>query len=157
MPLAIRGRGELPGNLLDCGAESGWVEIARARRRASRWRGHAGRSIAVIRGTATGIEIDVSVIPNPRKTACAACEIPRRWSGSLRRPIDSATNDTLNEFLCDLLHVPIGALRISSGERSCRKHVSTDASKAMRCGGALKLIVEIDIRLAGTKRTAGSR
>jgi hypothetical protein len=97
-----------------------------------------------------------------------ACEIPRRWSGSLRPPIDRATNDTLNEFLCDLLHVPIGALRISSGERSCRKHVSTDASKAMRCGGALKLIVELDIRLgacsgysdtllAGTKRTAGSR
>jgi hypothetical protein len=66
--------------------------------------------------------------------------IPRRWSGSLRPSIDSATNDTLNEFLCDLLHVPIGALRISSGERSRRKHVSTDASKATRCGGALKLI-----------------
>jgi uncharacterized protein len=80
----------------------------------------------VIRETATGVEIDIRVIPRARKTALGGVREGALLVRLAAPPIDNAANDTLNVFLCDLLHVPIRAIRIISGERSRRKRVSID-------------------------------
>jgi uncharacterized protein (TIGR00251 family) len=78
----------------------------------------------VIRETTAGVEIDIRVIPRAKKTGLAGvrdCALLVRLAAP---PIDNAANDTLIVFLGDLLHVPIRAIQITSGERSRRKRMS---------------------------------
>jgi uncharacterized protein (TIGR00251 family) len=81
-------------------------------------------SISMIRETATGVEIDVRVMPRARKTGLGGVRDGALLVRLAAPPIDHAANDTLIVFLGDLLHVPIRAIQITSGERSRRKRVS---------------------------------
>jgi uncharacterized protein (TIGR00251 family) len=78
----------------------------------------------VIRETTTGVEIEIRVIPRARKTALGGVRDGALLVRLAAPPIDNAANETLKVFLGDLLHVPIRAIRIISGERSRRKRVS---------------------------------
>ena len=78
----------------------------------------------MIRETAAGVEIDIRVIPRARKTGLGGVRDGALLVRLAAPPVDNAANDTLNRFLCDLLHVPIRAIRIISGERGRRKRVA---------------------------------
>ena len=78
----------------------------------------------MIRETTTGVEIDIRVIPRARKTALGGVRDGALLVRVTAPPIDNAANETLKVFLGDLLHVPIRAIQIISGERSRRKRVS---------------------------------
>ena len=78
----------------------------------------------MIRETAAGVEIDIFVIPRARKTGLGGVRDGALLVRLAAPPVDNAANDTLNDFLCDLLHVPSRAIRIISGDRGRRKRVS---------------------------------
>lgn len=65
----------------------------------------------------------VRVQPRARRN-----EIDGEWQGALRirlnvPPVEGRANQSLRRFLADHLNVPMGAVRIASGERSRLKRV----------------------------------
>jgi len=84
----------------------------------------------VIRTTATGVEIDVRVIPRAKKT-----RIDGERDGALlvrlaAPPVEGAANDALIRYFCDIFRVPRHAVRIISGERGRRKRLAVDGVTA---------------------------
>jgi len=84
----------------------------------------------VIRTTATGVELDVRVIPRAKRTAFDG----ERGDALLVRlaaaPVDGAANEVLIHFFADTFGVARQAVRIISGERGRRKRVALDGVSA---------------------------
>jgi uncharacterized protein len=80
----------------------------------------------LIRQTATGVELDVRVIPRAKDTRIAG----ERHGALLVRvaapPVDDAANDTLVEFFSRLTHRPRSAIRLVSGARGRAKRLAID-------------------------------
>ena len=80
----------------------------------------------MIRPTATGVELDVRVIPRAKKTGLDG----ERDGAVLVRlaapPVDGAANDALIRYLADTLRLPKRAVRILSGERGRKKRIAID-------------------------------
>ena len=80
----------------------------------------------MIRTTATGVELDVRVIPRAKRTAFDG----ERGDALLVRlaaaPVDGAANKVLIHYLADTFGVAGQAVRIISGERGRRKRVAID-------------------------------
>jgi len=97
----------------------------------------------VIRTTATGVELDVRVIPRSKKTT-----IDGERDGALlvrlaAPPVDGAANDALIRYFSDAFRIPRHAVRIVSGERGRRKRVALEGVAAH---SVRELIGESDIR-----------
>ena len=61
--------------------------------------------------------------------------IDGEWQGALRirlsvPPVEGRANEALRRFLADCLNVPLGAVKIASGERSRVKRVEVLGAKA---------------------------
>jgi hypothetical protein len=80
----------------------------------------------VVKATASGIEIDVRVIPRASKTTLG----PTRDDALVVRvaapPVDNAANEALVDFFSELFGVPARAVRIVAGARGRRKRVAID-------------------------------
>lgn len=74
--------------------------------------------------TATGVELDVRVIPRAKKSGPAGVRDEAVLIRLAAPPTDNAANDALIAFLSDILHVPRRAIRILSGERARRKRIA---------------------------------
>jgi len=62
-------------------------------------------------------------------------EIAGEWQGALRirlnvPPVEGRANEALRRFLADCLNVPLGAVKIASGERSRLKRVEVQGARA---------------------------
>ncbi len=93
----------------------------------------------MIRATATGVELDVRVIPRARTT-----DISGERDGALvvrinAPPVEGAANDALIAFFADALRVPRRAIRIVSGERGRHKRVAIAGVTEARIRGLLTL------------------
>lgn len=74
--------------------------------------------------TATGVELDVRVIPRARKSGPGGVRDEAVLIRLAAPPVDNAANEALIAFLSDLLHVPRRAVRIVSGQRARRKRIA---------------------------------
>jgi uncharacterized protein (TIGR00251 family) len=84
----------------------------------------------VIRTTATGVDVDVRVIPRAKKT-----RIDGERDGALlvrlaAPPVEGAANDALIRYFSDICRVSRHAVRIISGERGRRKRLAVDGVTA---------------------------
>ena len=97
----------------------------------------------MIRTTATGVELDVRVIPRSKKTTVDG----ERDGAILVRlaapPVEGAANDALIRYFSEAFRIPRHAVRIVSGERGRRKRVALEGVAAH---SVRKLIDEFDIR-----------
>jgi uncharacterized protein YggU (UPF0235/DUF167 family) len=84
----------------------------------------------VIRATATGIELDVRVIPRARVTTCDGERDGALLVRVAAAPADGVANDRLLAFLADRLRLPRRALRIVAGAHHRRKRVAADGVTA---------------------------
>jgi uncharacterized protein (TIGR00251 family) len=62
-------------------------------------------------------------------------EIDGEWQGALRirlkvPPVEGRANEALRRFLADCLNVPLGAVKIASGQRSRVKRVEIQGARA---------------------------
>jgi uncharacterized protein len=62
-------------------------------------------------------------------------EIGGEWQGALRirlnvPPVEGRANEALRRFLADHLNVPLGAVKIASGQRSRVKRVEVQGARA---------------------------
>ncbi len=62
-------------------------------------------------------------------------EIDGEWQGALRirlnvPPVEGRANEALRRFLADHLNVPLGAVKIASGQRSRVKRVEVQGARA---------------------------
>jgi uncharacterized protein (TIGR00251 family) len=80
----------------------------------------------LIRPTATGVEIDVRVIPRANRTQASGERDGRLLVRLAAPPVDGAANAALIEYLSELFDVPRRAVRIVSGERGRQKRVAVD-------------------------------
>jgi hypothetical protein len=80
----------------------------------------------LIRPTATGVELDVRVIPRARETRLAG----ERNGALLVRvsapPVDDAANERLVEYFARLTQRPRSAIRLVSGARGRAKRLAID-------------------------------
>ena len=80
----------------------------------------------MIRQTATGVELDVRVIPGAKDTRIAG-----ERDGSLlvrvaAPPVDDAANERLIDYFSRLTRRPRGAIRLVSGARGRAKRLAID-------------------------------
>ena len=80
----------------------------------------------MIAETATGIELDVRVIPRAKKSSLGGVRDGAVLIRLAAPPVENAANEALVSLLSDVLHVPRRAIRIISGERARRKRVAID-------------------------------
>lgn len=97
----------------------------------------------MIRSTASGVELDVRVIPRAKTTV-----IDGERDGALlirlaAPPVDGAANEALIRFLAALCSQPRRAVRIVSGERGRRKRVAIDG---VSVDSMRELIRDSDVR-----------
>jgi uncharacterized protein (TIGR00251 family) len=64
-------------------------------------------------------------------------EVDGEWQGALRirlnvPPLEGRANEALRRFLADSLNVPLGAVKIASGQRSRLKRVEVQGARAER-------------------------
>jgi uncharacterized protein len=78
----------------------------------------------LIRATASGVEIDVRVIPRAKKTTQAGTRDDALLIRVAAPPVEGAANDALVAFLADRLAVARRAVRIVSGEGGRSKRVA---------------------------------
>ena len=80
----------------------------------------------MIAETATGIELDVRVIPRAKKSSLGGVRDGAVVIRLAAPPVENAANEALVSLLSDILHVPRRAIRIVSGERARHKRVAID-------------------------------
>jgi len=80
----------------------------------------------LIAETATGIELDVRVIPRAKKSCLGGVRDGAVLIRLAAPPVENAANEALVSLLSDILHVPRRAIRIISGERARHKRVAID-------------------------------
>lgn len=83
-----------------------------------------------IRGCPGGVSFLVRVQPRASRD-----EIDGEWQGALRirlnvPPVEGRANEALRRFLATHLNVPVGAVRIASGERSRLKRIEVQGASA---------------------------
>ncbi len=84
----------------------------------------------MIHQTATGVEIDVRVIPRAGRSALAGERDGRVLVRLSAPPVDGAANDALIEFLASLFDCAKRQIRIVSGEKSRSKRVAVTGVSA---------------------------
>jgi uncharacterized protein (TIGR00251 family) len=92
----------------------------------------------VIRRAATGIEIDVRVIPRASRSAVAGERDGRLLVRLAAAPVEGAANDALVELFARLFQCPRRSIRLVSGERSRTKRVAIDGVTEAEAAGKLK-------------------
>jgi uncharacterized protein (TIGR00251 family) len=80
----------------------------------------------VIRTTATGVEIEVRVIPRASRSALAGERDGRLLVRLAAPPVEGAANDALIELFARLFDRPRRSVRIVAGEKSRTKRVAID-------------------------------
>lgn len=80
----------------------------------------------MIAETATGVELDVRVIPRAKKSCLGGVRGDAILVRLAAPPVENAANDALISFLSEILQVPRRAIRIVSGERARNKRVAVD-------------------------------
>jgi uncharacterized protein (TIGR00251 family) len=80
----------------------------------------------VINSTATGVEIDVRVMPRSGRSQFAGRRDGRLLVRVSAPPVEGAANDALIQLFARALAVPRRAVRIVSGERSRQKRIAVD-------------------------------
>ena len=80
----------------------------------------------MIAETATGVELDVRVIPRAKKSCLGGVRGGAVLVRLAAPPIENAANDALISFLSEILQVPRRAIRIVGGERARHKRVAVD-------------------------------
>lgn len=83
------------------------------------------------------MEIEIRVIPRASRTALAGVRGHAVLIRLLAPPVDGAANDTLIEFLADVLGVPRRSIRLLGGERSRQKRVAVAGVTAAHVRAAL--------------------
>lgn len=83
-----------------------------------------------VRECAGGLSFLVRVQPRASRN-----EIDGEWQGALRvrlhvPPVEGRANEALRRFLADCLNVPLGAVKIASGQRSRLKRVEVQGARA---------------------------
>lgn len=95
----------------------------------------------MIRQTASGVEVDVRVMPRASRSGLAGQRGGRLLVRLSAPPVDGAANDALISFLAELFRCPRRAVRLVSGERSREKRVALDgvdlalAERLLSAGG----------------------
>lgn len=84
----------------------------------------------MIHQTATGVEIEVRVIPRAGRSAVAGERDGRVLIRLSAPPVDGAANDALIEFLASLFDCAKRQIRIVSGEKSRSKRVAVTGVSA---------------------------
>lgn len=80
----------------------------------------------MIAETASGVELDVRVIPRAKKSGLGGVRDGAVLIRLAAPPVEGAANEALISFLSEILRVPRRAIRIVSGERSRHKRVAVD-------------------------------
>jgi uncharacterized protein (TIGR00251 family) len=80
----------------------------------------------LIAETATGVELEVRVIPRAKKSCLGGVRDGAVLVRLAAPPVENEANDALISFLSELLHVPRRAIRIVSGGRARHKRVAVD-------------------------------
>jgi uncharacterized protein (TIGR00251 family) len=80
----------------------------------------------LIAETASGVELDVRVIPRAKKSGLGGVRDGAVLIRLAAPPVEGAANEALISFLSEILRVPRRAIRIVSGERSRHKRVAVD-------------------------------
>jgi uncharacterized protein (TIGR00251 family) len=94
----------------------------------------------VIRTTATGIEIDVRVVPRAGTSAMAGERDGRLLVRLAAAPVEGAANDALIALLSKVFDRPKRALRIVAGEKSRSKRVAVDGMTAADAAARIKSV-----------------
>jgi uncharacterized protein len=84
----------------------------------------------VLRETASGVELDVRVIPRARHTGLAGVRDDAVLIRLAAPPVEGAANSALVAFVADWLGVPPRAIRIVSGATSRRKRLAVTGVSA---------------------------
>jgi uncharacterized protein len=84
----------------------------------------------VLKSTASGIEIDVRIIPRARKTTLGPTRDDAVVVRVMAPPVDDAANRALVDFMASLFGVAPRAVRIVSGARGRRKRIAIDGVSA---------------------------
>ena len=74
-----------------------------------------------VTATATGVRIDLRVMPRAPRTAIDGVRDGRLVIRVTAPPVDHAANDAVVEALADALDLPRGAIRIASGASARNK------------------------------------
>jgi uncharacterized protein YggU (UPF0235/DUF167 family) len=80
----------------------------------------------VIRQTATGVELDVRVIPRAKDTRLAGERDGALLVRVAAPPVDDAANDRIVDYFARLTHRPRSAIRFVSGAHGRRKRLAID-------------------------------
>jgi uncharacterized protein len=92
----------------------------------------------VIKATATGVEIDVRLIPRAGRTGLAGYRDGRLLVRVAAAPVEGAANDALIALMAGMLAVPKRTIRIVAGERSRQKRIAVEGISAE---DAVKLVI----------------
>ena len=84
----------------------------------------------MLRETASGVELDVRVIPRARQTGLAGVRDDAVLIRLAAPPVEGAANSALVAFVADWLGVPPRAIQIVSGARSRRKRLAVTGVSA---------------------------
>jgi uncharacterized protein len=80
----------------------------------------------LVKPTATGVEIDIRVIPRSGRTGLAGSRDGRLLVRVSAPPVEGAANDALIGLIAEVLEVSRRAVRIVAGERSRQKRIAVD-------------------------------
>jgi uncharacterized protein (TIGR00251 family) len=80
----------------------------------------------MIRPTATGVELDVRVIPRARRTEIAGTRDDALLVRVAAPPVEGAANDAVLDLLAGECHVPRRAVRLVGGKSSRHKRIAID-------------------------------
>jgi uncharacterized protein len=91
----------------------------------------------VIRQTASGVEVDVRVIPRAKRTEVAGVRDGALLVRLAAPPVDGAANVALLSFLASALGMPPRSIQLVSGARGRRKRVSVAGATVAQVESAL--------------------
>ncbi len=80
----------------------------------------------IVRATATGVELNVRVIPRARRTEVAGVRDNALLVRVAAPPVDGAANEAVIDLIAATCRVPRRAIRLVSGESSRQKRIAID-------------------------------